>query len=53
MATGCNNNYLYLYSKNGSFLNKNIPTVNDRAYLGFDIKSRLVVVTHTEISLYY
>ncbi len=52
MATGCNNNYLYLYSKNGSFLNKNIPTVSDQAYLGFDLKSRLVVVTRTEISLY-
>ncbi len=52
MATSCDNNQLYLYNTSGSYLNKSIPTANDPRYIGLDSKSRLVVVTSTQISLY-
>ncbi len=52
MATLCNNNQLYLYNTAGTYLNKSIPTVSSPRYIGLDSKSRLVVVTITQISLY-
>jgi hypothetical protein len=52
MATLCNNNQLYLYNTAGSYLNKSIPTVSTPPYFGLDSKSRLAVVTWTQITLY-
>ena len=52
MATTCDNKQLHLYNTAGSYLNKSIPTANDPRYIGLDSKSRLVVVTSTQISLY-
>ncbi len=51
MATSCDNNQFYLYNTSGTYLNKSIPTVSFPWYIGFDSKSRLVVVTKTQISL--
>ncbi len=52
MAISCNNNQLYLYNTSGTYLNKSIPTVSSPRYIGLDSKSRLVVVTWTQITLY-
>jgi hypothetical protein len=52
MATSCNNNQLYLYNTTVNYLNQSIPTVSSPMYIGFDLKSRLVVVTNTQILLY-
>jgi len=52
IATACLNNQLYFYNRNGNYLNKNIPTISTPYYIGFDSKSRLVVVTNSQISLY-
>jgi hypothetical protein len=52
MATLCANNQLYLYNTSGSYLNKSIPTVAYSNYIGLDSKSRLVVVTWIQITLY-
>jgi hypothetical protein len=52
MATTCDNKQLYLYNTAGTYLNKSIPTVSSPRYIGLDSKSRLVVVTWTQISLY-
>jgi hypothetical protein len=52
MATSCSNNQLYLYNSTGSYLNKSIPTVSSPTYIGLDLKTRLVVVTLTQITLY-
>ncbi len=43
---------LYLLKTNGTYLNKNIVTVDFPYYIGFDSKSRLVVVTSKVISVY-
>ncbi len=53
MATVCDNFQLYLYNTNGDYLNKTILTVDYPCFIGFDFKSRLVVVEDTQISLYY
>jgi hypothetical protein len=52
MATSCANQRLYLYNTAGSYLNKSIPTDSNPMYIGLDSKSRLVVVTKTQITLY-
>jgi hypothetical protein len=52
IANVCNDKYLYLYNKNESYLNKSIPILDIHAHIGLDAKSRLVVVTHSRISLY-
>ena len=52
MVTGCSNNQLYLYNTNGSYLSKNITTVNIPRCIQYDSKSRLVVVTSNQILLY-
>ncbi len=52
MASSCSNNQLYLYNTTGTFLNKNISTVSNPEFIGFDSKSRLVVVMDSQISLY-
>jgi hypothetical protein len=53
IATSCANQRLYLYNTAGTYLNKSIiPTDSNPYYIGFDSKSRLVVVTSTQISLY-
>jgi hypothetical protein len=52
MATSCDNKQLHLYNTAGTYLNKSIPTVSSPRYIGLDSKSRLVVVTSTQISLY-
>ncbi len=52
MATACENNQVYLYNTNGTYLNKNIPTVSWPGYIGFDSKTRLVVVGSSRISIY-
>ncbi len=52
MATSCSNGKLYLYNTTGSYLNKSIPTVSSPRYIGLDLKSRLVVVTEAQITLY-
>jgi hypothetical protein len=43
---------LYLLKTNGTYLNKNILTVDYPFYIGFDSKSRLVVVTSKVIFVY-
>ncbi len=43
---------LYLLKTTGNYLNKNIPTVNYANYIGFDSKSRLVVLTNNLILVY-
>jgi hypothetical protein len=43
---------LYLLKTNGTYLNKNILTVDYPYYIGFDSKSRLVVVTTSVIFVY-
>ncbi len=53
MATACDNFQLYLYNRNGDYLNKTIQTVDYPCFIGFDFKSRLVVVGDNQISLYY
>jgi hypothetical protein len=54
IATSCANKRLYLYNKAGTYLNKSIiPTDSNPYYIGFDSKSRLVVVTTYQISIYY
>ena len=52
VATSCKNNQLYLYNTRGNYLNKSIPSVFIFEFIGFDSKSRLVLVTWTKISLY-
>ncbi len=52
MATSCANYQLYLYNTAGTCLNKSFPTDSYPYYIGLDSKSRLVVVTSTQISLY-
>jgi hypothetical protein len=52
MATSCDNNQLYLYNTTVNYLNQSIPTVSSPFNIGFDLKSRLVVVTNTKILLY-
>ncbi len=52
MATSCSNSRLYLYNTSGTYSNKSIPTVSSPRYIGLDSKSRLVVVTKTQITLY-
>jgi len=52
MATSCSNYQLYLYNTAGTYLNKSILTVSYPYYIGLDSKSRLVVVTSTQVSLY-
>jgi hypothetical protein len=52
MAISCANYQLYLYNTSGNYLNKSILTVSYPYYIGLDSKSRLVVVTSTQISLY-
>jgi hypothetical protein len=52
MATSCADNQLYLYNTTVTYLNKSIPTVSKPMYIGLDSKSRLVVVTYTQITLY-
>jgi hypothetical protein len=52
MATACNNSQLFFYIKDGNYLNKNILTVSNPFYVGLDSKSRLLVVTNNQISLY-
>jgi hypothetical protein len=54
MATACYNyNQLYLYNSSGSYLYKNIPTAPYPYYIGFDYRSRLVVVTDYQATIYY
>lgn len=52
MATACDSRQVYLYKTNGTYLNKNIPTLSWPGYIGFDSKSRLVVVGSSRISIY-
>ena len=52
IATACGNKQLYLYNTNGSSLNKSIPTVDNPNDINFDSKSRLLVVTWTQITVY-
>jgi hypothetical protein len=53
-AIGCDNHF-YLYNTNGDYLNKNISIINSYypLYFGFDSKSRLILVTSGEISLFF
>jgi hypothetical protein len=53
IATSCYVDDLYLYNITGSFLKKNIQIYEMAYYIGFDTKSRFVVVTDTKISLFY
>ena len=52
IATACYSGQLYLYNSTGNYLNKYISTNSTPWYIGFDSKSRLVVVQETLISLY-
>jgi hypothetical protein len=52
MATSCDNKRLYLYNTAGTYLNTSILTVSYPYYIGLDSKSRLVVVTWAQITLY-
>jgi hypothetical protein len=43
---------LYLFKTNGTYLNKNIPTLYYSSHIGFDSKLRLVAVTNNLILFY-
>ena len=52
MTISCDIGQLYLYNTTGSYLNKNIPAVSSAYNIGFDSKSRFVVVTWIKITIY-
>ena len=51
VSTLCENKQLYLYHINGTYGNKNIVTLSNPRYIGFDSKLRLVLI-NTLISIY-
>jgi hypothetical protein len=52
MASSCSNRQLYLYDSNGRYLNKRITTLEYPLSIGYDTKSKLVIVSNTQIFLY-
>ena len=52
MATTCEGYQVYLYNTTGNYLNKYISTVDFPYNIGFDSKSRFVVVTYSKISIF-
>jgi hypothetical protein len=52
MASSCSNRQLYLYDSNGRYLNKSITTLEYPLSIGYDTKSKLVIVSNTQIFLY-
>ena len=52
MTISCDIGQLHLYNTTGSYLNKNIPAVSSAYNIGFDSKSRFVVVTWIKITIY-
>ncbi len=52
MGIACDDEEFYLYHTNGNNLNKDIKFASSPYFIGFDSKSRLVIVTESQIYLY-
>jgi DNA-binding beta-propeller fold protein YncE len=52
MATSCNNNQLYLYYPNGTYIGKSLNTPPNPRYIGFDSKGRFIQISWEKISIY-
>jgi hypothetical protein len=52
MATSCDNNQLYLYHSNGTYLNKNFTSPTRTNYIGYDSKGHFIQISRAQISIY-
>ena len=51
----CDNpiNKMILYNSNETFTNKTLSTLSSPRYIGFDSKGRFVIISFTQIRIYY
>jgi hypothetical protein len=52
LATSCDNNELYLYHSNGTYLSKNFNASTRTKYIGYDSKGNFIQISTAQISIY-